>query len=510
MTYQQVPTGFSRQIKLAKALKQSYGLKNFDNNQRKISECYLTETLGQLKGLPQKLGQIFSLGDEPTYQEHGLSTLNEKAPYALDPETITQIVESELRQPINKLFSKFDFKPIAVASLSQVHYAQNHRNEEIVVKIQFPNIEKSIKQDLDTLGWLKLPIKAWGKSFNLDDYQKVILKNLETELDYIQEIKNLGYFYQSKHRYPYLQIPRCYPALSTKKILSLSYLTGDDFNNVTFKWKKNQKEKLAQNLLHFFFSSLLTEKRLHADPHPGNYRFHNHPHPEIILYDFGCIYELNDQEANGLKSILLALLNHQETDWLNHLIEIGFSEHQIYPLKANLSQIFRILLAPVLSNSDFNLKTWNRNNEINNLLGENKWNLRTSAPASFIFVMRGFQGLLYYLKNLEPIAWRPILESILEASPTICTTTSQDPKPKLKSLSVLVQENGRQKVRINLKPECVYELREIIPPEVRIKLSQHGINLNKIEDKIKKEKNLKPQSLFEMSEDQKTYKVWLE
>src|SRR5262249_43302501 len=158
---------------------------------KKTAEAML-KTLGEMKGLPLKLGQMASYIDglaPPGYEERFkavLAKLQSKAP-PLSPEAAVKVVTEELGAPPGELFGEWESEPFAAASIGQVHRATTRTGERVAVKVQYPGIDKAIENDLKSLSMLESMIAPVGRRYHsketLDEVKAVFL----AELDYSQE-----------------------------------------------------------------------------------------------------------------------------------------------------------------------------------------------------------------------------------------------------------------------------------------------------------------------------------
>lgn len=520
-----LPVGISRSSQLLKSLKDAYFFKkstqgDFDRASLQ-AEAYLAKTLGRLKGLPQKIGQILSLSHS-VEENHPFMELAESAENSLLTwDDIQKELEEEYSEgEYEQVFQSFEKEPFASASLSQVHRAVLKQEQDTVaVKILYPKIKEAILQDLKILGWLGLPFGAMKKGFHLKEFQELFLETMLKEVDYSYEIQNYKLYSQVLNFCPYLRIPKVYEKYSSDKILVMSFLQGENFHDVCTYWNQQDKTELAKKIVHLFFNSLLRGKVLHADPHPGNYRFINENRKiEILLYDFGCVKTYEEEKIQAWIRIFASQILNFEIDFLHELNVLGFDVDALSLIKDKLPLIFKVLLEPFVSD-DYNLSKWNRTERINAILGEDKWLLRTSAPAEILFVMRSFQGMFYYLNHLKvkmPMrSWlTPLIRDLVEINHNgflnNCDTMAEDSSKLAKRLCIQVWEDGITKVKLTLKPHLALEITDLIPNDVKQNLGNKIINIQNIENRLKLEDALKAQELFILNDKNKKIKMWLE
>ncbi len=257
-----------------------------------------------------KLGQILStrkdLLDQDIIDE--LSKLRDNVE-EFDTELAKSIFKSEIGLDIDKVFKNFNDKPIGAASIGQVYEASLDSGEEVIIKIQRPNIESIIKSDLEILKSMAIALKDFKKDIDIDLIQ--IVEEFQTqlirELDYNFEALNAMKFKQIFDKSDDVYIPQIYEKYTTKRILVMEKIIGVKLSDVD-KIKKlgwdtktiseiGVKSLLKQVFEHGFF---------HADPHPGNIFILSQK--TISYIDFGMIGIVDKKSLNLLNEIAIALV----------------------------------------------------------------------------------------------------------------------------------------------------------------------------------------------------------
>ncbi len=122
-----------------------------------VAHRHVVERLGALNGLPRKIGQILSLGELAPIESEASYTPLTEGEAVLPERVVRRIVERELGAPVAELFREFDGEGIS-ASIGQVHRAVLRDGRRAAVKVQYPDIDKALRQDLRALGWLTVPL----------------------------------------------------------------------------------------------------------------------------------------------------------------------------------------------------------------------------------------------------------------------------------------------------------------------------------------------------------------
>ncbi len=279
-------------------------------------------TLGEMKGAVMKVGQIASQMQDilPREISEQLKVLqNASAPMPFH--VIRRQLEKELGDSIDALFAQFEDTPFAAASIGQVHRATTHEGDEVVVKVQYPAVKESIDSDMNHLRRnLRLGSLLKVDEAALDGVFLEIRNQLEEELDYHQEASNLNQFREFHQHQPWLIIPRVYPSLSSEKVLTLSLERGTPLEQTNDEngFDQDTRNLLGARLFDAIGEQIFRFRTVHCDPHPGNFAFRSDG--SIVMYDFGAVKRLPDDDAELLRSIVKAAL---EENWaqLDNLLQ---------------------------------------------------------------------------------------------------------------------------------------------------------------------------------------------
>lgn len=282
----------------------------------------LVNTLGDLKGAVMKVGQIASQTQDllPAEFSKALQKLQKEAP-PVEFEVIERQFELEFGAKPDDLFKSFDREPHAAASIGQVHRAQTKSGIDVIVKVQYPGVADAVGSDLSHL---RLALKLGGvlkiSKQRADALFTELKLRLEEELDYEQEARSLRAFRKHHEDDAGILIPRVIDRLSTQRILTLDYLDGDYLGSAELEaYPQETRDLLGERIFALMSKQLFELKKIHGDPHPGNFAFR--PDGSVIVYDFGCVKvlrpEIVEAYAGAIKASIdedyhqldLALLN---------------------------------------------------------------------------------------------------------------------------------------------------------------------------------------------------------
>jgi ubiquinone biosynthesis protein len=222
-----------------------------------------------------KLGQIVSsqVNVLPDEWKVELDRLQNEVP-TFPFEMAREIIERELDAPLEELYAEFSEKPLAAASLAQVHRARLHDGREVVVKIQRPDIDEQVRADLGvarTLGRAAEARSQWAREVGLRGLLDEFSSNLVEELDYYAEAYNMNRLAANMSELPGVHVPELHRELSARRVLTQEFISGVKISNVeAIDAAGLDRAEIGENALRAAIKMLLIDGFFHADPHPGN------------------------------------------------------------------------------------------------------------------------------------------------------------------------------------------------------------------------------------------------
>ena len=275
-----------------------------------------------------KIGQSLSTRADliPLEYIEQLTQLQDRVPEFNSQEAI-RVIETELGQPLDNLFASFSVSPLACASLGQVHRARLLSGEEVVIKVQRPNLEGLFNLDFEVLHRLTrwLNIFSVVKKYNLEAIYQEFFELLFQEIDYIHEGKNADRFRENFKNYPQVKVPLVYWQYTTRRVLTLEYVPGI---------KVDDRETLLANGINVdgiiqlgicsYLKQLLQDGFFQSDPHPGNMAVSQEG--ELIFYDFGTMFELKSVAKDQMIETFFAILRKDTETVLKTLMYMGLIE----------------------------------------------------------------------------------------------------------------------------------------------------------------------------------------
>ena len=280
-----------------------------DSNQFRKNARKILDTFISLGPVYIKLGQWLSsradILPQPYLEE--LAKLQDNVP-ATPFEEVKPIIEKDLG-PIDKKFDEINPYCISGASIGQV-YRGSISNQQIVIKVKRPGIEKIVAKDLKVLKKI-LPLALRFVDPNLRYSAKAMLaqfiETIREEMDYTIESENLKKIKKSMEMSNNVIVPSVYYDYSSKNVLTMEYIPGIKVTDVRALEEKGiDREQLVIDVHKVFFTMLLKHSIFHADPHPGNISVADDG--RLILYDYGMVGRINDETRFKLVRLYLALV----------------------------------------------------------------------------------------------------------------------------------------------------------------------------------------------------------
>ncbi|MEO8206112.1 MAG: AarF/ABC1/UbiB kinase family protein [Chthoniobacterales bacterium] len=265
-----------------------------------------------------KFGQILSSRRDLITDEYfeQLSRLQDEVP-PFPSKDARKIIEHELNKPLDEIFAVFEDEPIGAASMAQVHKALLKDGTTVAVKVQRPDIEKTIELDIAILVDLaKFVEKHVPESGGLNPVGVVeeFSKTLMKELDFNNEAQNVERFTRQFEDNPDIKAPLVFREASSPRVLTMEFITGWRIDDVDLlRKKKVDTVELAEKITNLIYMQVFDFGFFHGDPHPGNMTVL--PGGVIGLYDFGMMGDFTPEfrESVALMIAGLAEKDHQQT-----------------------------------------------------------------------------------------------------------------------------------------------------------------------------------------------------
>jgi len=283
------------------------GAKKDPTKQRMVAK-WAKEELITLGPTFIKLGQLASSRSDLLTKEvtEELQSLQDNVPPF---KNAFDAVSSEFSVPLDDVFCYFEPEPIASASLGQCHRATLMDGREVVVKVQRPDMEKTITEDIDAVKLISRLLFLVTRDENFKEFVDILgeWKPLITgELDYLEEADNMEQFSKQFEGTRWVKVPKVYKDMSTKRVLVMEYEPGVKITNIEGLENINADLKdVAFYVIKSQYIQILEKGLFHADPHPGNLALNEKG--EIVYYDYGLMMRIDPSYKERLYALLDAV-----------------------------------------------------------------------------------------------------------------------------------------------------------------------------------------------------------
>lgn len=288
-----------------------------------------SELLGHSKGVLMKAGQILSMVDARAIGSGGywpyqkaLERLQSDAP-PMHPSLVRKVLDDELGSAVHN-FAEFSDEPTAAASVGQVHRAVLHDGREVVVKIQYPGVAQAIRDDLANTEllatFLRFVVATAGIKVDIRTVACEAAARIGEEVDYHHEAAAITTFSEFYRDHPFIRIPDVIPEVSGDRILTMTYLDGMDYPAAQLA-EQDLKNTWAETITRFINGNYRHDNLMHADPHPGNYRFNTDG--TVGFLDFGCVQTFPEKQRWLWVAAVRASIEERKDDFRNLLVQLG-------------------------------------------------------------------------------------------------------------------------------------------------------------------------------------------
>ncbi|EIK0772138.1 TPA: AarF/ABC1/UbiB kinase family protein [Vibrio alginolyticus] len=317
----------------------------------------LTDQLAHLRGAAMKLGQMLSM-DAGDVLEPELADILSRLRSDADPmpaKQLNAVMESSLGTNWKAEFLSFNFKPIASASIGQVHQAYSDAGDNLAVKVQYPGIRKSIDSDVDNVGTLLKVVGLIPESVDYKGLLEEAKKQLHDEADYAREAQFAIRYHDALKEHPHFVVPKIHTENCSDSVLAMEFIDGSPIEKIEH-YDQSTRDFVMHSLLELLFRELFEFKMVQTDPNFANYLYIENTR-QIGLLDFGATREYSERFSTGYRQAFASVVNNDEQGLNDALEQIGFFSQTILPdQRQAILDLVKMACEPMLVDEPYDFK----------------------------------------------------------------------------------------------------------------------------------------------------------
>lgn len=311
---------------------------------------------------------------------------------------VKEIIERETGKRIEDTFAFFDEKPLASASIGQVHLATLHDGEEVVVKVQRPGVRETVERDLAVIAEAARRAERYLKRqgvMNPNEIVRAFERSIMKELDYNNEARNIESFRKFYRKHKNFYVPKAFKEYTSEKVMVIEFAKGCKINDEKKlrKWGLNPK-KIAENGMAVYLTQIFEFGYFHADPHPGNVLVKKDG--TICLIDFGMVGRLMPKDKFAFANVFIAIAKKSPEEMALNLKRLATS-HEIEDMRTlqyELSELIEDFSDLDVSEASIN--------DMSASLQKIMYDHKIAVPGSVFLIFRAFAILEGIGKQIHP------------------------------------------------------------------------------------------------------------
>ena len=288
----------------------------------------IVQVLGTMKGAAMKLGQVMSFLDVGLVaEEHRdefqreLAKLRDAAP-TVSFKQMRRVIEEDLGEDIEDVFSEFQEEPIAAASIGQVYRARlADDGREVAVKVQYPGVAAAVRADMQNLEMIMRLMKRMTPGMDVKAVAEEIRERISEELDYELEAQNQRSLARIFRGHPFIRVPDVVTSLSHERVLVSEYVQGTGFEELKAQ-PQAERDRVGEIIFRFFLGCLYRHRQFSGDPHPGNFLVLQDG--SVAFLDFGLFKRMDPEPVELELAAQRAVVEGDAAALHSLLAEFGF------------------------------------------------------------------------------------------------------------------------------------------------------------------------------------------
>jgi predicted unusual protein kinase regulating ubiquinone biosynthesis (AarF/ABC1/UbiB family) len=308
----------------------------------------LFTVLGELKGGAMKVGQALSVMEAAVPEQFGepyreaLTKLQKDAP-PLPAAKVHRVLDGQLGTKWRERFQSFEDKPVASASIGQVHKAVWSDGRDVAVKIQYPGADEALRADLKTMQRLVSVFKQLAPGADIQAVVNELIERTEMELDYRLEAENQRAFAKAYEGHPDFLVPHV--VASAPKVVVAEWIEGIPLSEIIRHGTQDQRDLMATRLMEFTDGSPSVLEMVHGDAHPGNFMLL--PGDKMGVIDFGAVAPMPGGWPIELGQIIRYAMDKNYEKLIPTMEQVGFIQKGEQVSARDIDDMLRQYVEPV-------------------------------------------------------------------------------------------------------------------------------------------------------------------
>jgi predicted unusual protein kinase regulating ubiquinone biosynthesis (AarF/ABC1/UbiB family) len=310
----------------------------------------LARRLASLRGPAMKVGQMLSLqADEivPAEFRNALAMLRSQG-YSMPDTQLRRVLGREYGKGWQSRFARFDFEPVAAASIGQLHRARKHGGRELALKIQYPGVARSVDSDVENLATLLRRLDFLPMKFDVPALAAEAKRQLKLETDYEAEAHHLERYRKLVAGMPEVVVPRVDRSLTTRHILAMDWIEGDPLESLASEAVPQARRNAVARTLHeLMFRELFEFRFVQTDPNVANYLYLPGTQ-QLALLDLGSVGEYPEPFVEGYRRACRGVIEDDTAAIREAACEIGYAHPgDPEPMVHNAVELIRLVCEPL-------------------------------------------------------------------------------------------------------------------------------------------------------------------
>jgi predicted unusual protein kinase regulating ubiquinone biosynthesis (AarF/ABC1/UbiB family) len=378
----------------------------------------LVRSLGELKGVPMKLGQIAAYVDEslPAELRDVLAALHTHAP-AMAFDDVATTLREELGPRADVLLATMERLPIAAASIGQVHRARLPDGTEVAVKVQYHGIDAALRAELGAAEVAARAVSRLLPGTNAGAFVVEARDRFVAECDYRAEAEWQRQFARAWAGDQTIRVPQVHGDYSSGRVLTTTFAHGRRFDGwLADAPAQEARDRIGLALYRFYLGSLHRFGLFNADPHPGNYVVGDDG--SLTMLDFGCARAYSGDRVRQFVALRDAVQSDDPRAMREAFVALGAADPARYGSEATVRELLHAFFAPVVTPGVHALAPIT-GTRLGKMLADKQTLMRLALPADLLFLFRIKFGLYAILARLGARAdWAAVEESWSFEGPT--------------------------------------------------------------------------------------------